>query len=55
MKIKYLQVLVMPNGEILHCGMHIGWLNVTINERLLFNDKKVSLKYERAKKQKKLR
>lgn len=25
MEIKYLQVLVMPQGEIIHCGKTIGW------------------------------
>lgn len=26
MQIKYLQVLVMPNGEIISCGKTVGWL-----------------------------
>lgn len=25
--VAYLQVVLMPNGEIISCGRHLGWLN----------------------------
>lgn len=40
MEIKYLQVLVMPNGEVLCNGVTIGWTDKL--EKYLVSEDKVS-------------
>ena len=38
MQIKYLQVLIMPNGEILSFGKTIGWVDSQMPDGKKFGD-----------------